>query len=173
MHFRTLALVCITLAALCHPQLRAQALINVAPPPAKEAAGAQQSLDSLPGDPGQEILPLAELEPEPATGVPVRFEADEQSWSEVSRTWTLTGHVALLIDQVQELLLHTDKFVHAIAHGIGKCGRHSRQSQTFLDAGLHQRVLAGGQIQENFLRGDEVGYALAGQFHQSGERPER
>jgi LPS-assembly protein len=98
--------VCITLAALCHPQLRAQALINVAPPPAQDAAGAQQNSDSLPEDPGQEILPLAEPEPEPATGVPIRFEADEQSWSEVNRTWTLTGHVTV---HYRDYVIQADK----------------------------------------------------------------
>ncbi len=127
MHLRTLALVCITLAALCHPQLRAQTLINVAPPPAKEAAGAQQSADSLPEDPGQEILPLAALEPEAATGVPIRFEADEQSWSEISRTWTLSGHVTV---HYRDYVIRADKAVY-------------QQDTSELDADGHLQVAGG------------------------------
>ena len=127
MHLRTLALVCITLAALCHPQLRAQTLINVAPPPVQETAGAQQSSDLLPEDPGQEILPLAVAEPEPATGVPIRFEADEQSWSEISRTWTLSGHVTV---RYRDYIIRADKAAY-------------HQDNSELDADGHLEVAGG------------------------------
>jgi LPS-assembly protein len=127
MNSRTLALVCITLAALCHPQLRAQTLINVVPPPINETAGAQQGSDSLPGDPGQEILPLAEPEPVPATGVPIRFEADQQSWSEVSRTWTLSGHVTA---RYRDYVIRADKAVY-------------RQDTAELDADGHLQLTGG------------------------------
>ena len=75
----------ITMLALCHLLLRGQALTNTAPPAAEEdgSAGAPAATSpsqsgsvaglspSLPDDPGQEILPLAQPEPSPPSGVPV------------------------------------------------------------------------------------------------------
>ena len=71
-------LVCITLLAVCHLQLRAQAseVLTNALPSVQAAGGGGQSTGTppstaLPDDPGQEMVPVAEPEPEPATGTPV------------------------------------------------------------------------------------------------------
>jgi LPS-assembly protein len=61
----------------------------------------------LPDDPGQEILPMAEPEPAPATGVPVEWEA--QSQSRVGDTWTLTGAVVV---HYRDYTLRADKVVY-------------------------------------------------------------
>ena len=96
---RSRYLVFITMMALCHLQMRAQALTNAAPPAAPEAVqAAEPGLDNpassaLPDDPSQQILPVAQLEPEPASGVPVEWEAQNQS--RVGDTWTLTGGVVV------------------------------------------------------------------------------
>ncbi|MGA9670771.1 MAG: LPS assembly protein LptD [Terracidiphilus sp.] len=50
---------------------------------------AQSAPQPLPDDPSQEILPIAQPEPEAATGVPVRWSADRQTW--MGDTATLYG----------------------------------------------------------------------------------
>jgi LPS-assembly protein len=107
--------------AVCHPLVWGQALTNAAPPPAQDAGRAvvpvanqpvQSGLSakpfpSLPDDPGQEILPVAQPEPAPATGVPVEWEAQEQS--RVGDTWTLTGAVVV---HYRDYILRADKVVY-------------------------------------------------------------
>jgi LPS-assembly protein len=119
MHPRTF--VFITMLALCHLQLQGQALTNAAPPAAQDAdrAGApatngpgQSSADAelsstLPNDPGQEILPIAQPEPAPASSVPVEWEARNQS--RVGETWTLSGEVVV---HYRDYILRADKVVY-------------------------------------------------------------
>ena len=107
--------------ALCHLLVRGQALTNAAPAAAQEASQAStpttddpsQSSSaaglapSLPDDPGQEILPVAEPEPAPASGVPVEWEA--QSQSRQGDTWTLTGAVVV---HYRGYILRADKVVY-------------------------------------------------------------
>ncbi len=107
--------------ALCHLLVRGQALTNAAPAAAQEASQAStpttddpsqsSSADglapSLPDDPGQEILPVAEPEPAPASGVPVEWEA--QSQSRQGDTWTLTGAVVV---HYRGYILRADKVVY-------------------------------------------------------------
>src|SRR5271157_1492100 len=129
--------VCITMLALCHLLLRGQALTNAAPPAVQEAgravapasdspgqSGAGVS-SSLPNDPGQEILPIATPEPEPASGVPVVWEAQHQS--RVGNTWTLTGDVVV---HYRDYILRADKVVYD-------------QSTSQLDAEGHLQVSGG------------------------------
>jgi LPS-assembly protein len=109
----------ITMLALCHLLLRGQALTNAAPPAGQEAgsatapasASSRQSgagvSPSLPNDPGQEILPLAQPEPGPASGIPVVWEARSQS--RVGDTWTLTGEVVV---HYLNYILRADKVVY-------------------------------------------------------------
>jgi LPS-assembly protein len=115
----------ITLLALCHPQLEGQALTNALPPASQQPASAnstapsistqapatsvdeQISSSSLPDDPDQQLLPVAQPEPAPATGVPVVAQADNQSW--VGNTWTGTGNVEL---HYRDYILHADKVVY-------------------------------------------------------------
>lgn len=104
---------CITLLALCHVSLGAQALTNALPPTKNDAAvphnGAQidnEQLpdDQLPDDPGQELLPVAQPEPQAAPGVPVQLDADRQT--SVGDVITLDGHV---IVHYADYVLRADK----------------------------------------------------------------
>jgi LPS-assembly protein len=102
----------ITLLVLCHPQLRGQMLTNALPPGTPQAsphdpASAKQDEIPLPEDPGQEILPLAQPEQAPATGTPVRWEAQHQS--RVGDIWTLTGQVVV---HYRDYILHADNVVY-------------------------------------------------------------
>ena len=49
------------------------------PLPHGRAARQTPQPSQLPDDPSQEMLPIAQPEPEPASGVPVQFEADRQT----------------------------------------------------------------------------------------------
>jgi LPS-assembly protein len=114
----------ITIVLLCHLQLQGQALTNAAPPAEQEGGrtGAPQSAaagnsspdgpgaglsPALPDDPGQEILPVAQPEAAPAAGVPVQWEAQNQT--RVGDTWTLTGGVVV---HYRTYVLHADKVVY-------------------------------------------------------------
>jgi LPS-assembly protein len=90
----------ITLLAMFHVRLNAQALTNEVPASQNEtASGAQEKAAAdappggLPDDPGQEMVPLATPEPTPATGTPVEWEALRQVWE--GDTLTLTGNVVV------------------------------------------------------------------------------
>jgi LPS-assembly protein len=112
MHLRLL--VCITLLALCHLQLGGQALTNGLPsaeqalpsPEASPEANSAAPSFSLPEDPSQEILPIAQPEAVPASGVPVHWEAQRQT--RVGDDWTLTGDV---IVHYRDYVLRADKVV--------------------------------------------------------------
>lgn len=126
-------LVFITLLVLCHLQLGAQALTNALPQgpqgpagaaaPVSEASGAQPAL--LPDDPGQEMVPLAQPEPAPATGVPVQFEALRQDRN--GDTLTLTGNVVV---HYRDYILRADKVIY-------------HQSTSELEADGHLQVAGG------------------------------
>jgi LPS-assembly protein len=92
----------ITLLALCHLQLRAQTLTNAAPPATNDTPAA-----NLPNDPGEELLPVAQVEAVAATGVPVEWTA--QSQSRAGDIWTLTGSVEV---HYRDYILHADKVVY-------------------------------------------------------------
>ena len=107
-------LVCITLLAVCHLQLGAQApeVLTNALPSRKLRISAGQSPaipapDALPDDPGQEMVPLAEPEPEPATGTPVEWEAKRQEWA--GDTLTLTGDVVV---HYRDYVIRADNVVY-------------------------------------------------------------
>ncbi len=120
----------ITLLALCHPQLRGQMLTNALPAAAQQAApsdhaGSKTDVNLLPEDPGQEILPLAQPEPMPPSGVPVRWEAQHQS--RVGDLWTLDGQVVV---HYRDYILRADNVVY-------------HQSTSELDADGHVQVIGG------------------------------
>lgn len=107
-------LVFITLLTLCHLQLGGQALTNALPqgphnPVASAPASdpASQSVDALPDDPGQELVPVAQPEPAPPTGVPVQFEALHQD--RAADTLTLTGDVVI---HYRTYVLRADKVIY-------------------------------------------------------------
>jgi LPS-assembly protein len=106
-------LVCITLLALCHLQVSGQALINAVPQPQQNAAPAVSAPDSqvpsssLPDDPALQMLPVAQPEPQPLAGVPVRADADDQGWK--GNVWTGTGRVEF---HYRDYVLHADKVIY-------------------------------------------------------------
>jgi len=110
---RPRCLVFITMLALCHLQMRGQALTNAAPPAAPEAVqAAEPGLDSpassaLPDDPSQQILPVAQPEAIPETGYPVELSADHQSWA--GNVWTGAGRVEV---HYRDYVLRADKVVY-------------------------------------------------------------
>ena len=108
-------LVSITLLALCHLQVGGQALTNAVPPQglAQAAtlipAGAPpaQQLDQLPDDPGQEMIPVAQPQPTPSTGEPIRWTAREQK--RLGDVSTLDGDVVIYFENYT---LHADKVTY-------------------------------------------------------------
>ncbi len=108
-------LVFITLLGVCHLQLGAQAtqvLTNAIHSPQSEtssdaASSAASSSDALPDDPSQELVPLAQPEPTPATGTPVEWEAKRQEWA--NDTLTLTGDVVV---HYRDYILRADSVVY-------------------------------------------------------------
>ena len=113
---RSRNLLFITLLAVCHLQVGGQALTNGLPPAQKEHsdAGATQSsvalplnAASLPDDPGQELMPVAEPETPPQTGVPVEIQAHEQTLA--GNVWTLTGDVVI---HYRAYWIRADKIVY-------------------------------------------------------------
>ncbi|HXR39738.1 MAG TPA: LPS assembly protein LptD [Terracidiphilus sp.] len=72
-----------------------------------EKAEAQTPAAELPDDPAQEMMPVAQPEAAPPTGVPVEASADSQKWA--GNTWTGTGRVEL---RYRDYTLHADKVVY-------------------------------------------------------------
>jgi len=122
MHPRNL--VFITLLGLCHLQVTGQALTNALPPMKQQTAGtgsaaapsdhpisndadAQAPSSSLPDDPAQEMLPVAQAEPAPVTGTPVQAAADTQTW--VGNKWTGNGMVEF---HYRDYVLHADRVTY-------------------------------------------------------------
>jgi LPS-assembly protein len=111
---------CITLFLLCHAQMQSQLLTNALPAPvtpgSPAAEGPQQApsqpapapeSSGLPDDPSQQVLPLARPEPPPPTGVPVHWEALQQT--HIGDLSTLTGEVILYY---KNYVVHADKIVY-------------------------------------------------------------
>lgn len=112
---RPRTLVFITVLALCHLKVDGQVLTNALPPAQSQVNNTIQvngsvideSQSPLPDDPGQEILPVAQPEPQPATGTPVEWQADRQKW--VGNTLTLTGNVVF---HYRNYVLRADNVVY-------------------------------------------------------------
>jgi LPS-assembly protein len=92
----------ITLLALCHPVLWAQSLTSSLPP-----AFTAVPDSALPDDPGQEVLPVAQPEPTPPSGFPVRIEARRQTAA--GDLLTLSGEV---VAYYRDYVLRADKVVY-------------------------------------------------------------
>ena len=103
---RPRTIVFITMLALCHLQTVGQALTNAAPPAGESPASAEPAA-ALPDDPGQETLPLAEPEPVPAGGEPVKLEAKNQS--RIGDVSSLSGDVVV---HYRDYPLRADKIVY-------------------------------------------------------------
>jgi LPS-assembly protein len=107
---------CITLLLLCHVQMEAQLLTNALPSTGQSATGTaqtqQRQADSsatqkIPDDPSLQVLPVARPEPPAQTGVPVRWEAEQQT--RVDDVSTLTGQVVFYY---KNYVIHADKVVY-------------------------------------------------------------
>jgi LPS-assembly protein len=101
----------ITGMALCHCLVKGQVLTNALPPQQTEPQTVISSETpppaGLPDDPGQEALPIAQPEPTAATGIPVDWKADRQTWA---------GHTATLYGveefHYRDYVLRADKVVY-------------------------------------------------------------
>lgn len=121
-------LVCITLLSLCHLQVRGQGLTDGLPLAPQRASGSMMSAPqggTLPDDPGQELLPVARPEPEPAKGTPVVWEARQQT--RAGDTWTLVGDVTV---HYRDYTLRADRVIY-------------HQATTVLEAEGHLQVSGG------------------------------
>jgi LPS-assembly protein len=98
----------ITVMTLCHLHLASQMLTNPLPPHPQSSAldrSAQQPpASALPDDPGQEAIPIAAQEPVPPAGVPLRWDAGTQTWSD--QTVTLSGGVVV---HYRDYVIHADR----------------------------------------------------------------
>ncbi len=124
MHLRNF--VFITLLVLCHPLLRGQLLTNALPagPPQTISSSDSHNL-TLPDDPSQEVLPVAQPEPGPSNGLPLVAHAQRQTRE--GDTWTLTGQVVV---HYNGYVFRADKVVY-------------HQSTSELDADGHLQVNGG------------------------------
>lgn len=132
-------LVFITLLALCHLQLGGQTLTNPAPGGIEGAGSSSpaQATAAIPDDPGQELVPVAQPEPVPPTGVPVEIEALHQE--RVGDTLTLTGDVVI---RYRTYTLRADKVIY-------------HQSTSELEADGHLQLTGGpDDVLINATQGD-------------------
>jgi LPS-assembly protein len=96
------------LLLLCHPQLWPQQVTKQFPPAGEESQAAAKAQDSsqnqspnaanYPDDPSlQSTIPEAHVVPPPPVGVPVRIEADAQTYvkTDGGGLYTLTGHIVI------------------------------------------------------------------------------
>src|SRR5215469_9450397 len=92
LRMRPRTVVIITLLAVSYLRVNGQGLSDRLPVAEPQAAGASQSAESssLPDDPGQEMVPVAQPEPAPASGTPIEWEAEQQTWA--GNIATLSGH---------------------------------------------------------------------------------
>ncbi len=139
---RPRTLVIITLLAVCHLRGRGQELTNGLPPSQQDLPGivsAQETgtQSSLPDDPGQELVPLAHPEPQPATGTPIEWKAGQQT--RAGDVWTLSGSVEV---HYRGYTLRADKVVY-------------HQSTSELEADGHLQVSGGPEdVLINAAHGD-------------------
>src|SRR5580698_3799926 len=120
--------VIITLLAACGLSVGGQGLSNgLTPAEPAASVGTQQSQaqTQLPDDPDQEMIPVAQPEPTPATGTPIEWQAQNQS--RVGDVWTLSGNV---IVHYRNYVLRADNIVY-------------HQSTSELEADGHLQVAGG------------------------------
>jgi LPS-assembly protein len=97
----------ITVMTLCHLQLAGQMLTNALPPSQGTANGQEPSTSQLPDDPGREAIPIATPEPMPQPGIPVRWDANAQTWK--GDTATLSGDVVIYY---RDYVIRADKITY-------------------------------------------------------------
>jgi LPS-assembly protein len=106
---RPRTLVIITLLAACHLCGGGQELTNGLPPGQPGIVSAQQTgtPSSLPDDPGQELVPTAQPEPQKSAGTPMEWKAESQTHA--GDVWTLTGNVEV---HYGDYILRANKVVY-------------------------------------------------------------
>jgi LPS-assembly protein len=100
---RARTFLCTTLLLLCHSQLWSQALTKQLPPLPSVTSGSLDAArpadgDGVPDDASlQSTLPEAHVVPQPPAGVPVKIEADAQTYVKTNGVsiYTLVGHVVI------------------------------------------------------------------------------
>lgn len=101
----------ITVMTLCHLQLAGQMLTNALPPFQSGASGVNSSQDAsssqLPDEPGRDAIPIAKPEPMPPTGIPLRWDADVQTFQ--GETATLSGNVVIYY---RDYVIRADRIVY-------------------------------------------------------------
>src|SRR5579864_5142011 len=111
MHPRNL--VFITVITLCHLQLAGQMLTNALPPAQSPAGGVSSGqatpASQLPDDPGLDAIPIAKPEPQPPSGVPLRWDAGLQTYSRDGETVTLSDGV---VAYYRDYIIRADKIVY-------------------------------------------------------------
>jgi LPS-assembly protein len=108
MQLRTLLFT--TVAVLCHTVVMGQALTNALPlsqSGTQDASPSPSTAASLPDDPGQEAMPVAQPESAPAAGVPFRVAADRQDYA--AGVWTGVGNVEI---DYRDYVIRADKIVY-------------------------------------------------------------
>jgi len=108
MHLRNL--VVIGVLALCRLPLGGQAPTDAQPPAPLPPASSASPDSALPDDPSQQLLPVAQPEPEATTGVPFKATTDpggRQIWK--ADTWTGTGGVEFFY---RDYVLRADKVTY-------------------------------------------------------------
>lgn len=97
----------------------------------------QQTIDQLPNDPGQEMLPVAQPEPQAEDGIPVRLSSDRQT--RIGDEATLDGNVVV---NYRGYVLRADKVVY-------------HQSTSIIEAEGHLQVTGGpNDVQLSAAHGD-------------------
>ena len=96
--------------------MQSQVLTNALPPQIPAESSPQQAAPSpvsepaqteIPDDPSQQILPIAQPEPLPKTGIPVRWEALHQA--RIGEEWKLDGEVVLFY---KNYVVHADRITY-------------------------------------------------------------
>ena len=101
----------ITVMTLCHLQLAGQMLTNALPPGQVATSalkpGQEPSAAQLPDEPGRDAIPIATPEPMPQSGVPLRWDANVQTWK--GDTATLSGDVVIYY---RDYVIRADKITY-------------------------------------------------------------
>jgi LPS-assembly protein len=132
LRMRPRTFVIITLLAVSYLRVNGQGLSDRLPAADPAAANVNETAESsslpdnaLPDDPGQEMVPVAQPEPAPATGMPIQWEAEQQTWAE--NVATLSGHV---VGYYHGYVIRADKITY-------------NRSTTELEADGHLQVTGG------------------------------
>ena len=150
----------ITLFLLCHAQMHAQLLTNPLPQDessskaVKETHQQSDSQAGLPDDPSRQVLPVAQPEPAAPTGVPVRWEASEQTHA--GDTATLNGGVVFYY---KNYILRADRVVYHNSTSIVEAEGHLQ-----LQGGPNDAIVTASHGEMNLGTHTATFYDVTGSF---------